>query len=47
LLMPLWLILPTFYPPADVSRDIFLSAVELGHYQQAPMYCHSLGIPST
>ena len=42
-----WLVLLAFYPPADASRDIFLSAAELGRYQRAPTYCRSLGIPST
>jgi hypothetical protein len=42
-----WLISLAFYPLVGVSRDIFLSAAELGRYQQAPTYCHSLGIPST
>jgi hypothetical protein len=46
-MMILWLILLAFYPPAGASRDISLSAVELGCYQQVPIYCHSLGIPST
>jgi len=31
-IMLLWLASLAFYPPADVSRDIFLSAVELGCY---------------
>jgi len=42
-----WLVSLAFYPLAGVSRDIFLSAAELGHYRRAPTYCHSLGIPST
>jgi len=47
LIMPLWLISLVFYPPADVSCDIFLSVAELRHFRWAPMYCCSLGIPST
>jgi hypothetical protein len=46
-IMLLWLVSLAFYPPADVSRDIFLSVVGLGRYRRAPTYCHFLGIPST
>jgi hypothetical protein len=46
-MMLLWLISLAFYPSADASCDIFLSAVELGRYRQAPTYCRFLGIPST
>ena len=46
-MMPLLLVLLAFYPRVGVSHNVFLSVVRLAHYRQAPIYCCTLGIPST